>query len=146
MTAAVALSCVRRMGRIHSGMRFLPRRIDPKLKPHLAALAATLAGTLLLRLWPQAILHAGYRCGLQTLFGIRCPFCGMTRDFAAILRGGRPTLNPCSWFAVSAVYLLYPAAVLTAWKMGRLDVFYSRAARGTLAVALAVMLVANNWR
>jgi hypothetical protein len=127
-------------------MPFPLRRIDPKLKPHLAALAAILAGTLLLVCWPQTILQAGYRCGLQLLFGIRCPFCGMTRDFAAILHGDRPTENPCSGLAACAVYLLYPASVLAAWKTGRLDVFHSRAARGMLAVALVFMLLLNNLR
>jgi hypothetical protein len=127
-------------------MRSLPRSLDPKLATHLCVLAGLAAGTLLLVCWPQAVLHAGYRCGLQMLLGIRCPFCGMTRDFAAILHGQRPTQNPCSWFAACAVYLLYPAAVIAAWKSNRLDVFSSRAAHAAVALVLAAMLVANNWR
>jgi hypothetical protein len=122
------------------------RRINPKLAPHLAMLACIFTGTLLLACWPQAILQAGYRCELQRLVGIRCPFCGMTRDFAAILHGGRPTQNPCSWFAAAAVYLVYPLAVLAAWRSNRLYLFHSRAARTAVVVALAVMLVVNNWR
>lgn len=120
------------------------RNIDPKLAPHLAILTCILAGTLVLACWPQAILHAGYRCELQMVLGIRCPFCGMTRDFAAILHGGRPIENPCSWFAAWVVYLLYPAAVFAAWKWNRLEAFHSRSARATAAVALGVMLVVNN--
>jgi Protein of unknown function (DUF2752) len=127
-------------------MRLLQCKVDRRLAPHLLVLAGIAASTLLLASCPQAILHAGYRCELQTLLGIRCPFCGMTRDFAAILHGGRPTLNPCSWFAACAVYLLYPAGVVVAWKGNRLDVFYSRFARSAVALVLAVMLVANNWR
>jgi Protein of unknown function (DUF2752) len=127
-------------------MRGFLDRVNPELLPHLAAMAAMVAGTLALALWPHAVLAAGYRCQLQTLLGIRCPFCGMTRDFAAILHGGRPTLNPSSWFAACAAYLLYPAAVFAAWKWNRLEVFHSRAARGTVILVLAVMLVVNNWR
>jgi hypothetical protein len=127
-------------------MRTLRFTADPRLATHLFVLAGLAVGTLLLVCWPQAILHAGYRCELQSLLGIRCPFCGMTRDFAAILHRGRPTLNPCSWFAACAAYLLYPAAVIAAWKSNRLDVFYSRSARAAIALTLAVMLVANNWR
>jgi hypothetical protein len=125
-------------------MLSLLRNINPKLVPHLAVLTCIAAGTLMLACWPQAILHAGYRCELYLLVGIRCPFCGMTKDFAAILHGGGPTQNPCSWFAACAVYLLYPAAVFAAWKCNRLDVFCSRSAGAAVAVVLGVMLVLNN--
>jgi hypothetical protein len=118
---------------------------DAELRPHLLALAGVVAATLVLACWPQAILNAGYRCGLQMLAGLRCPFCGMTRDFASMLHGNRPTQNPFSWVAACVVYLLYPAAVFAAWKSNRLELFYSHAARVALVVVLAVMLVANNW-
>jgi hypothetical protein len=100
--------------RRHRALRSWCAALDPGLAPHLLVLALIAAGTLLLACWPQAILHAGYRCGFQMLLGIRCPFCGMTRDFAAILHGGRPAQNPFSWPAVCAVYLLYPVAVFAA--------------------------------
>jgi Protein of unknown function (DUF2752) len=121
-------------------------RVDRELKPHLWMLAAIAAGTALLAAWPQWVIHAGYRCELQMLMGLRCPFCGMTRDFAAMLHGRRPALNPCSWVAAAAVYGVYPAAVLVGWQRKRLDVFYSRAVRSGVVVALAVMLVLNNVR
>jgi hypothetical protein len=127
-------------------MRSLRFSVDPRLAPHLLVLAAVAAGTLLLACCPQVILQAGYRCGLQMLLGVRCPFCGMTRDFAAILHGGRPTQNPCSWFAACAVYLLYPLAVLAAWKRNRLEIFHSKPARTGVIAVLVVMLVINNWR
>lgn len=60
-----------------------------ELRPHLLALAGVATGTLVLALWPQIVLRAGYTCELQAIFGLRCPFCGMTRDFAAILHGRR---------------------------------------------------------
>lgn len=126
--------------------RSVRRGVDPELRPHLALLAAIAAGTLLLACWPQAVLSVGYRCELQMLTGLRCPFCGMTRDFAAMLHGGWPTQNSCSWLAAGVVYLLYPAAVFASWKWNRLDWFYSRSAHAAIGAALAVMMVANNWR
>ena len=113
---------------------------------HLWIVAGLAAGTLLLAFRPEWVLHAGYRCGMQLLFGLRCPFCGMTRDFAAILHGHRPAENPCSWFALLVVYVVYPVALAAAWRTGRLDVLRSRAVHGGVAVALAVMLVLNNLR
>jgi hypothetical protein len=120
--------------------------VDRQLLVHLVLLAAILLGTLMLIFWPQAILQASYRCELQTLFGIHCPFCGMTRDFADILRGARPTLNPCSWFAACVLWVLYPAAVVVAWRCNRLALFHSTAAHYFVVVVLGIMLVANNWR
>lgn len=127
-------------------MRLHRLAVDSRLRPHLLALVGIAAGTLALACWPQAALDAGYRCELQMLVGLRCPFCGMTRDFAAILHGRQPVWNPCSWFAACVVYGLYPAAVFAAWKQNRLEMSYCRAARNGVALALAVMLVLNNLR
>jgi hypothetical protein len=127
-------------------MRQRRHTMDPALVPHLLILCAIAAGTLVLLFAPQSVLQAGYRCELQTLVGLRCPFCGMTRDFAAILHGSRPTQNPGSWFAACIVWLIYPAAVLAGWYKGCLSWFYSRAAHYAVAVTLGIMLVANNWR
>ena len=120
--------------------------VDHELAPHLVVLAAALLATLVLWIWPQGVVHTGYRCGMQVLLGLNCPFCGMTRDFAAILHGQRPTLNPCSWAAAVMVYVVYPTVLLMAWRKKRLDWFYCRTSRCGLAVALAVMLVLNNLR
>jgi hypothetical protein len=105
-----------------------------------------IAFTLLLALGPQWVLHAGYRCQLQLLFGLRCPFCGMTRDFAAMLQGERPTLNPCSWLAAVVVYGLYPVAVLVGWRRRRLQFFHGATVKYGVLTALAAMLVLNNLR
>ncbi len=109
-------------------------------------MGAALACTVVLAFWPQDVTGVGYRCVIDSLFGIRCPFCGMTRDFAAILHGTRPALNPCSWLAAIVVYVVYPAAVLVAWRTRRLDWFYGRALGYGVVVALAVMTVLNNLR
>lgn len=121
-------------------------RVERELRPHGAVLAAILAGTAVLLAWPHLVLGAGYECVLHGLFGIRCPFCGMTRDFAAMLHGQRPGENPCSWVAAAVVYGVYPAAVAWAWRRKRLDVFYSRTLRYGAGVMLAAMLVVNNLR
>lgn len=113
--------------------------------PHIVLLAATVLSTAFLAFWPEAIDHAGYQCMLHTLTGLRCPFCGMTRDFAALLHGGHVPLNPCSRATMLAIYGFYPAALLTAWRTGRLHWFHSRAVRIGVVVALGLMMVANNW-
>jgi hypothetical protein len=122
------------------------QRVDGQLASHLMVLAGLVVATLVLKIWPHWVVDAGYRCGMQLLLGLRCPFCGMTRDFAAMLHGQRPSLNPCSWVAAVLVYVIYPTAVLAAWRKRRLDWFYCRTSRCGLAVALAVMLVLNNLR
>jgi hypothetical protein len=102
-------------------------------------------GTLVLAFQPHWVMQADYRSMLQTLLGIRCPFCGMTRDFAAMLHGGRPSLNPSSWMAAGVLYAVYPTAVLTAWRKGRLSGFHSKTVRGIVGILLLAMMVANNW-
>lgn len=119
---------------------------DRELIPHLWVLAGLVVATVVLAVWPDWVVHAGYRCELQALFGLRCPFCGMTRDFVAMLHGERPTLNPCSWAAAIVVYGVYPAALAVAWRAGRLDVFHSEVVRRGMVVALGAMLVVNNLR
>jgi hypothetical protein len=118
--------------------------VQRELVPHLVVLAGMVLITAMLAWWPQWVVHGGYRCELQVLVGLRCPFCGMTRDFAAMLHGQRPTLNPCSWLAAVMLYGVYPAAVAVAWRRGRLDVFHSAVVTRVVVVALAAMLVLNN--
>jgi hypothetical protein len=121
-------------------------RLDRELAPHLGVLGAMVVFTVVLVLWPQGVLHAGYRCGMQILFGLRCPFCGMTRDFASMLHGRAPLQNPCSWIVAPMVYVAYPAAVLLAWRRKRLDWFYGRTLGCAVMVALVMMTVLNNLR
>lgn len=131
---------------MHSPQRNADRRwVDPELLPHLLVMGAVMVGTVLLLFWPQVVMHVGYSSMLPTLLGIRCPFCGMTRDFAAMLHGQRPTLNPCSAFAAASALLLYPGTVVAAWRTGRLHCFHGAAARRGALTLLGIMLVLNNW-
>jgi hypothetical protein len=120
--------------------------LDRKLTPHLWIMGVVLLSTLVLTLRPQTITGAGYQCVLHAVFGVRCPFCGMTRDFAAMLHGHHPALNPCSWPAALVVYVVYPAAVLFAWRRNRLDWFHGRASQYSVLAALILMTVLNNLR
>jgi hypothetical protein len=120
--------------------------VNRELVPHLWVLAAMAVATVVLAAGPQWVVQAGYRCGLQALTGLRCPFCGMTRDFAAMLHGGKATLNPCSWVAAVVVYGVYPAAVLAGWRRRRLNFFHGAAVKYGVMAALAAMLVLNNLR
>jgi hypothetical protein len=126
-------------------MRIFSRGVDPELRLHLAVMTGMFMCTAVLALDPQWLLHADYRCQLHMLSGIRCPFCGMTRDFVAMLHGSPPAQNPCSLFAAIFVYGLYPVAVFAAWRAGRLEWFHSAAVRCGVVVVLSIMLVANNW-
>jgi hypothetical protein len=121
-------------------------RDHPELIPHLWVLGGMAVLTAMLLVWPQSVLHAGYRCGMQILLGLRCPFCGMTRDFAAMLHGERPALNPCSWFAAVVVYGVYPVAVLVGWHRRQLNFFQGAAVKYGVIAVLATMLVLNNLR
>jgi hypothetical protein len=121
-------------------------RVNRELVPHLWVLAAMAVVTVVLAVWPQWVVQAGYRCELQMLVGLRCPFCGMTRDFAAMLHGQRPVLNPCSWVVAMVVYVVYPAGVLVGWRRGRLNFFHGAAVKYGVMAALAAMLVLNNLR
>ncbi|MFP5229317.1 MAG: DUF2752 domain-containing protein [Acidobacteriota bacterium] len=121
-------------------------RLDPELAPHFWVMILALGATLAVWLWPQWVVHAGYRCQMQVLLGVRCPFCGMTRDFAAMLHGQGAPLNPCSRPVAGLVYVVYPAAVLVAWRRKRLDWFYGTKLRWGVSIALVLMTVLNNLR
>ena len=124
----------------------ISQRVDPALRAHLWLIAGLAAATLVLLFRPDWIVDAGYRCQMQMLFGLRCPFCGMTRDFVAILHGARPALNPSSWLAAAVVYGVYPITVAMAWRAGRLDIFRSAGLKSAVVAALVVMTVLNNLR
>ncbi len=64
--------------------------MEPALGTHLWLICGLAAATLLLAFRPGWIVDAGYHCQMQALLGLRCPFCGMTRDFAAMLHGAKP--------------------------------------------------------
>jgi len=84
------------------------------------------------------------QCVVRSVFHLKCPFCGMTRDFVAILHGQHPEQNPFSWLAVVVIYFAYPAVFVWAWLNRKLDVFYQPAVYRLLIAGLVLMFVVNN--
>jgi hypothetical protein len=128
-------------GSMQSG--FTERRRE-QISTHIVILAGIVVGTAVLRLCPQWVLQNGPSCVFQTFLHLNCPFCGMTRDFVAILHGQQPSLNRFSWMAAAMLYLGYPALFFWAWSRQRLSLFYRPAVHRVVAAALVVMLVVNN--
>lgn len=116
-----------------------------KQRTHLSVLASIVLGTLVLRLWPGWVMRLDLACVLEKYAGIRCPFCGMTRDFMAILHGKAPELNVFSWPAICSVYLAYPLLVVWLWRRGRLEWFHQPVVVRGVVVGLVVMMAVNNF-
>ena len=120
-------------------------RIPKEARMHTLLLCLMVAATAVLRFRPEWVLGLGLHCGMQQLFGLKCPFCGMTRDFAAMLHGRRATLNPASPVMAVAVYGVYPVAVVMAWRRGRFDWFSRPAVYRVLGACLVAMFLLNNF-
>ncbi len=111
---------------------------------HTVILVAIAVCTALLRFCPTFVQQHGSSCVFHTLTRLNCPFCGMTRDFVAILHGQRPSLNRFSWVAAFTVYCAYPIFFGWAFARGRLALFHRPAVHRAVLAALVVMLVVNN--
>ena len=113
---------------------------------HLALTAAIWTGGLLLNLLPQWILALTPRCGLKLLTGWNCPFCGMTRDFAALASGNPAAHNPASPALAVLLFAIYPVTVIACLGLRRnLPLTPDMFGRIVPPVLLA-MFVMNNWR
>jgi len=115
-----------------------------QLWTHLGIIAFIFTAAIVLALQPQWILGHTAQCVMLSVFHIKCPFCGMTRDFVAILHGQLPTLNPSSWVSLAALYLGYPFVFLLAWRKRRLDMFLQPVVCKVGLVCLVLMCIANN--
>ncbi len=111
---------------------------------HIAILAGIAVATVVLRFCSAGVLQYGPSCFLRTYLHMNCPFCGMTRDFVAILHGKQPSLNRFSWCAAATVYLVYPLLFCWAWSKRRLSYFHHPVVYKSIAAALVVMMVVNN--
>jgi Protein of unknown function (DUF2752) len=111
---------------------------------HAGVIALLFVAAAILATRPQWITGLALPCVTWSIFHFKCPFCGMTRDFVAILHGQPPTLNPFSWAALVTLYLGYPCIFLLAWKKRRLDVFYQPVVYKIGLAGLVVMCVVNN--
>jgi hypothetical protein len=111
---------------------------------HFAILIGIALCTLVLGFFPGFVAAHGPSCVFHSLFRLNCPFCGMTRDFVAILHGQQPSLNRFSWIAFFVVYLGYPVCFVWALRQGKLGLFHRPGVHKAIAAMLAVMLVVNN--
>ena len=114
-------------------------------KQHVLVVSFLLFGGLLLACFPNALLGVQYQCVLHRITGIRCPFCGMTRDFILMAHGSFPRHNPGSQLMAAALYLAYPAWLVTAARRGRSALLVSRKRfiQG-LIVVMTLLFIINN--
>jgi hypothetical protein len=114
-------------------------------KQHALVLSSLLLGGLALAWMPDSLLGMRYQCVLHTVTGIRCPFCGMTRDFILMAHGSLPQHNPGSLFAALALYGAYPFWLARETLRGKAGLFVSREkAIRMLIMAMVLLLICNN--
>jgi hypothetical protein len=115
------------------------------LKQHLLVMGGLVLGGVVLACAPQAVLGLQYQCVLHWMTGLRCPFCGMTRDFILMAHGALPRNNPGSLVAALTLYVAYPMWLIVAALGGRPRLLVRRdGVIGGLVVVMAVLFVCNN--
>jgi len=114
-------------------------------KQHLLAIGGLVLGAVVLACAPSAVMDLQYQCMLHWMTGLRCPFCGMTRDFILMAHGSRPRNNPGSLFVALALYGAYPIWLIIAAVRGGSILFVRRdgVIRG-LIIIMAVLFICNN--
>jgi hypothetical protein len=114
---------------------------------HLLVLVMIFCSGLLLALRPDFFLSLKFPCVLKQIFGIKCPFCGMTKDFFLMSRGAMPIYNPFSLAAAVMIFLVYPLAFLFAFllKKERLKLEYA-ATRNIFFIVMISMFIINNLK
>ena len=117
---------------------------EASLHTHCVMLVCILAATLIAALRPEWLQVLPVRSQLLQIFGIKCPFCGMTRDFVSIWHHQNAVLNPGSWAAAITVYTVYPILIVWASITRRLDIFQHPVLRATVFSAVALLWIANN--
>ncbi len=113
---------------------------------HLLLLGSIFLVGIALACLPQAVLGLHYQCALRMFTGIKCPFCGMTRDFILMSQGFLPKNNPGSLTLAVAAYVGYPLwlAVAASCRPDRL-LISRKSVRGVLAGILLVLFIGNNF-
>jgi hypothetical protein len=114
-------------------------------KQHLLATGGLVLGGLVLACMPNAVLGLQYQCMLHWMTGLRCPFCGMTRDFILMAHGALPRNNPGSLIVALALYVAYPMWLIVAALRRRSLLFVRREVviAGVLVV-MVLLFVCNN--
>jgi Protein of unknown function (DUF2752) len=112
------------------------------LRWHAVALVSTAAACAAAVLVPELILRLPLQCLLVRLTGLKCPFCGMTRDFVGMLHGRFPGHNPFS-AATAVVWVGYPASVFRAWRNGT-TLVCPDIVRQLVGPVMLLMMIVNN--
>jgi len=114
-------------------------------KQHAVVLGCLLLAGLALTWMPNVLLGMQYQCVLHALTGIRCPFCGMTRDFILMAHGSFPQNNPGSLFVALALYCGYPVWLASAARRGPGSLLVSRETTIRMVILTMVLLwICNN--
>jgi hypothetical protein len=114
-------------------------------KQHLLTISGLVLGGLVLACMPNAVLGLRYQCMLHAMTGLRCPFCGMTRDFILMAHGLLPRNNPGSLVVALALYGAYPIWLGIAARGGRSRLLVRRdGVVCGLVVAMVLLFVGNN--
>ena len=112
---------------------------------HMLILGGLLLAAVILIWAPDTVLGVHYQCLLSRITGIRCPFCGMTRDFILMSSGILPRHNPASLFVAIVAYIGYPLWILIATFRGPRSLYMSREMiLRFLPAVMAVLIVCNN--
>ena len=82
-------------------------------------------------------------CLLNVLTGIRCPFCGMTRDFVAIAHWASPSQNPFS--AGIALCTMMAPGMAFARATGLVPVPIHSLRRTAIIFAVVAFVLNNLW-
>ena len=117
-------------------------------------LSERIVGLVLLALLGAAVLIAAFAptwmlgmvpgCWFHLITGWNCPFCGMTRDFVAVLHGRWNLQNPCSVPFFVLLFVVYPVAGVLSL-LGRIGPVRVPLSEKTVLLLLAGMFVLNNW-
>jgi hypothetical protein len=111
---------------------------------HILLAVGALLGALVVVWDPSLLLQVDLTCGLRRLTGLNCPFCGMTRDLAAMAYGLPAACNPFSPLAAVLVFGVYPGMVaLCLWRRRNFPFNYS-VAPWLVPGALLLMFALNN--
>ena len=114
-------------------------------KQHLLVIGGLLFAGLVPACVPNAVLGLQYQCMLHQITGLRCPFCGMTRDFVLMAHGALPRNNPGSLVVALGLYAAYPIWLTVAALRGRSHLLVRRGGVICgLVIAMVVLGVCNN--
>ena len=113
---------------------------------HLLILVIIFIGALTLSLCPDFLMNVQLSCLSKKVFGLNCPFCGMTRDFILMIGGFPPRHNMFSPVFALLIFFIYPFGIgVHVIKRRESNMPYARI-RNIFVVAMATMFIINNIR